>query len=221
MSERFTIIDCAQRSPEWHQARLGKLTGSKAADMLAERKDKKPAAGRQNLLTQLVLERITGRNHEKSYQSRAMEQGTEREPEAVGHYEAMTGRVLFPAGFLQHPTLAAGVSLDGYVGDLDAPQGIIEIKCPIPATHLEYLETGVVPTEYLKQMLHALWITGAEWCDWLSYNPDFPEPLRAKLVRVESKYLDLDAYEGLVKLFLREVDAKEASVRKLMQQRAA
>lgn len=218
---RFIIVECEQRSEEWRQARLGKVCGSKASDMLAVRSDKKPAAGRQNLLTQLVLERITGRSHEGSYQSKYMEQGTEREADAAGHYEALTGRLLFPVGFLQHPTLAAGVSLDGYVGELAEPEGIVEIKCPIPATHLEYVKTGKVPGDYLKQIMHALWISGAKWCDWLSFNPDFPEPLRAKLVRVEARPADLAGYETAVRAFLSEVDAEEATVRKLMQREQA
>lgn len=218
---RFTVIDCEQRSEAWHKARLGKLCGSKAADMLARRNDGKPAAGRQNLLTQLVLERITGRSHEGGYQSRYMDQGVEREVDATGQYEALTGQPVFSVGFLQHPELAAGVSLDGYIGHLEQPDGIIEIKCPIPATHLEYIETGKVPGDYLKQVQHALWITGAKWCDWMSFNPDFPEPLRAKVVRVEAKPEEMDAYELMVRLFLKDVDAKEASVRALMQREQA
>lgn len=214
---RFLVVDCEQRTEEWHRARLGKLCGSKAADMLSSRKDGKPAAGRQNLLTQLVLERITGRSHESGYQSRYMEQGAEREVDATGQYEALTGQPVFSVGFLQHAELAAGVSLDGYIGSLDAPEGIIEIKCPIPATHLEYLETGVVPGDYLKQITHALWLTGAQWCDWMSFNPDFPEALRSKVVRVQAEWIDLAAYDGLVRAFLKDVDAKEVAVRKLMQ----
>lgn len=218
---RFIVVECDQRSEQWHKARLGKLCGSKAADMLATHKDgKTPAASRRNLLTQLVLERITGRSHENGYQSRYMEQGVEREGDASGYYEALTGRLVFPVGFMHHPELAAGVSLDGYIGRMEEPDGIVELKCPIPATHLEYVETGIVPGEYMKQIAHALFITGAAWCDWVSYNPDFPEGLRAKLVRVEAKSLDLTAYEGLLRLFLKEVDAKEASVRALMNRKA-
>lgn len=218
---RFVIVECAQRSDEWHKARLGKVCGSKASDMLATHRDgKTPAASRGNLLTQLVLERITGRSHESGYQSKYMDQGVEREGDASGYYEALTGRLVFPVGFMRHPTLAAGVSLDGYIGDIEQPEGIAEFKCPIPATHLEYLETGIVPSAYMKQIAHALFITGAKWCDWVSYNPDFPEGLRAKLVRVEADKLDLTSYEGLLRIFLKEVDAKEASVRKLMEREA-
>lgn len=218
---RFIIHDCEQRSDQWKALRLGKVCGSKAADMLAANKDGKWAAGRKNLLAQLVLERITGKSPEDSYQSRAMQQGTEREAEAAGYYESLTGRVLFEVGFLQHPTLAAGVSLDGYVGNLEQPRGIIEIKCPQPATHLEYLKDGRIPQNYRTQMLHALWITGAQQCDWMSYNPDFPEPLRAKIVPFHVKSEEIHAYEGLLKAFLAEVDAEESKVRMLMKGRYA
>lgn len=216
---RFLVIDCEQRSEAWHKVRLGKLCGSKAADMLATNKDGKPSASRCNLLTQLVLERITGRPHEQGYQSRYMEQGIEREADASGCYEVLTGRPVFAVGFLQHPELAAGVSLDGYIGDLEQPEGIIEIKSPIPATHLEYVETGIVPGEYRKQILHALWITHAKWCDWLSYNPDFPDPLKAKLVRIERDPKEIALYEQCVIAFLKEVDTKEAAVLKLIAQK--
>lgn len=214
---RFLVVDCEQRSETWHAARLGKLTGSRASDMLATRQDKKPAASRANLLTQLVLERLTGRSHEHSYQSRFMEQGIDREADAAGAYEALTGRLVFPVGFLQHPELAAGVSLDGYIGALEEPEGIVEIKCPIPAVHLEYLETGIVPGDYLKQVHHGLWLTGAAWCDWLSFNPDFPEGARVKLVRVVRNDSAITAYDASVRTFLREVDAKQAALLGLIE----
>lgn len=217
---KFLVVECEQRSDAWRAARLGKVCGSKASDMLATNKDGKPAASRRNLLTQLVLERITGRSQEGGYQSKFMEQGHEREDEARRFYEATTGRLLSEVGFLQHPELAAGVSLDGYAGDISAPSGLIEIKCPIPATHLEYVETGIVPGDYLKQVSHALFITGAPWCDWFSYNPDFPDPLKAKLVRVTAEGLNLKQYEVSLRIFLKDVDAKEASVRGLMHREA-
>jgi hypothetical protein len=207
--EGVTIIDCVQRSPQWVSARLGRLTASCASDMLTTRKDRSEAAGRRNLRIRLVLERITGKPQESDYQSAAMLQGMEREADAAGLYEALTGRILSSVGFCQHDTLMAGCSPDGYVGDFE---GIVEVKSPIPATHWDYLKSGVIPGEYEKQILCALWITGAQWCDWLSYNPDFPEPLRVKLVRVERKQVDCDAFELAVRQFLREVEAECAQL---------
>jgi hypothetical protein len=106
----------------------------------------------------------------------------------------------------------AGCSPDGIVGDLD---GLVEAKCPLAATHLEYLRTGVVPDEYMKQIIHQLWITGAQWCDWISYNPDFPDPLQLKLVRVPRDEAAIASYELAARLFLDEVQAEVESVDKL------
>jgi hypothetical protein len=197
------IHDVAQRTPEWHRLRLGKVTGSVAADMLANGRGSAEAASRRNLRVRLTLERLTGRPQENGYVSAAMQAGIDREPDAYAIYEALTGRLLTSSGFIQHDTLAAGCSLDGYV---DGLEGIIEIKAPIAATHLEYLRTGVVPGDYLKQIQHGLFITGAQWCDWLSFNPDFPEGLQVKLVRVQRDEAALAEYEKKLTAFLAEVD---------------
>lgn len=197
------IHEDAQRSEGWFHSRLGKLTGSRAADAFKTNKDGTFAASRKNLRMQLVLERLTGRSQEREFQSQAMKDGIEREVDAQGTYEALTGRLLHTVGFIEHDSLAAGCSLDGYVDDFT---GIVEIKSPLPATHLEYLRSGVIPADYQKQIQHALWITGAEWCDWLSYQPLFPEPLRVKLVRVKRDEATMRCHELLVSLFLSEVD---------------
>lgn len=212
----FTVIDCEQRSEEWRRARLGRLTGSCAHDMLTTIKSGESAA-RRNLRVRLVLERITGQSQENDYVSIDMQNGIDREPDAFGYYEALTGTLLERVGFLQHNELMAGCSPDGVIGDFE---GLVSIKCPKPATHLDFLETGTIPLEYLRQCTHELVISGAQWVDFLSFHPAFPEPLRAKLVRVEAKQIDLVSYEGLARFFLKEVDAKEASVRALMRTEA-
>jgi len=211
-SRGFTIIDAEQRSPEWHAARAGRVTGSRAADMLATVKSGE-AAARRNLRTQLVLERITGRPQESGFTSAAMQQGIDREPEAYAAYAEITGRELTKTGFLRHDLFMVGVSLDGHVGDFE---GIIEIKCPLPATHLSYLRSGVVPSAYIPQVTHSLWITGAEWCDFISYNPDFPEPLQVKITRVYATDLNLPEYQIQLFNFLSEVDAEFDTVQELM-----
>ncbi len=170
------------------------------------------AAGRRNLRTQLVLERVTGRPQGPTFTSPAMQQGTSREPEAYAAYEVLTGELLTRTGFLSHDALLVGCSLDGHVGDFD---GVIEIKSPIAATHLEYLRTGTVPGDYLKQVVHALWLTGAQWCDWLSYNPEFPVGLQIKLVRLVRNEDAIAAYDAAVRTFLAEVEAEVALVKGL------
>lgn len=212
MKGRFTIVDVPQRSPEWFTARLGRLTGSKAAAMLAKIA-KGESAGRRNLRAQLMLERITGKSNASTFQTDAMRQGIEREAAAIGLFEVLTGRAALQSGFLAHMDFAAGCSLDSYLGDYEE---IVETKCPIQATHLEYILTGIVPDDYMKQCVHNMWVTGARVCHWLSYNPDFPEPLQSKLVTIRVDEPTILAYEQEVRKFLQEVDAVEAKVRRMM-----
>jgi hypothetical protein len=202
-------LTTTQGTPEWFQARLGRVTSSRACDMLALLKDgKTEAAGRRNLRVQLVLERITQQSQENGYQSYDMTRGKDLEGEAVTMYEALTATLVMPTGFLAHDDLMAGCSPDGVINDFE---GLVEFKCPKAATHLEYLRGGI-PTEYYKQIQHCLWITGARWCDFVSYQPNFPEPLRLKITRVEASAIDFKAYELLVRMFLAEVDREVDAV---------
>lgn len=203
-----TIHDVEQRSEAWHALRLGRLTASRAGDMMAT-VQKGEAASRRNLRVQLMLERITGRSHERGVVTGPMQDGIDREPAATAHYEAVTGTLITTVGFVSHNELMAGCSPDGFVGD----DGLVSIKAPIPATHLEYLRTGVVPRDYWLQILHESWLTGRRWCDWLSYQPDFPDGLKAKLVRVEISEATVKDYAEKATAFLKEVDAETQAVR--------
>jgi len=208
----FTVLDVEQLSPAWVTARLGRLTGSRAADMLATARGGRKvhtceSVGRSTLRLQLARERVTGRPHGSPFESASMRTGLAREAAARDWYEALTGQFLTRTGFLSHDTLSVGVSLDGHVGDF---QGIVEIKCPLALTHVDYLAAGgKIPGAHHKQIVHALWVTGARWCDWMSFNPEFPPALRAHLVRVERDERAIAAYALAVALFLREVDAEE------------
>lgn len=218
--------DVEQRSPEWHALRAGRVCGSRAADMLAMKYPEplksgapskaKPTelAGRRNLRAQLVLERITGRSQERGgFTSQAMQDGADREAAALEAYEALSGRLIRSVGFVSHLSLMAGYSPDGVVGEF---VGLVEAKSPLPATHLDYLESGKVPGDYYKQVLHGLWLTGAAWCDWLSFHPEFPEALQVKLVRIHRDEAAIAEYDQKIRAFLAEVDQKVAAVRTMV-----
>jgi len=212
---RFLEYAYPQRSPAWFALRLGRLTGSRAADMLATlRSGKGEAAGRRNLRAQLALERLTGEVQEDTYCSPAMQHGIDYEDEARRAYEMQTGAIVQTSGFLAHPTLMAGVSLDGHLGDY---AGIVEIKCPQPMTHMTYIMRGEIPGEYLRQITHALWITGAAYCDWCSYCPVFPDRLRLKVVRIAAVAQELLSYEVMVRAFLAEVDRDVSALQRLAE----
>ena len=164
-------LDVEQGSPVWLQARCGSVTSSRVADVLAKRKDGKEAAARRDLRYELVCEQLTGRISD-NYVSKYMKDGIEREPLARAEYELRNGVYVEQVGFVCHPTIKlAGCSPDGLVGG----DGLIEIKCPKPETHLEYLLSGEIPADYLPQIRWQLACTGCEWCDFVSYHPDLPD----------------------------------------------
>lgn len=204
------VHDCLQRSPEWYQLRAGKLTGSRAADMLAEIK-KGEAAARRDLRVQLACERLTGASQDNGYVSTEMLRGMEMEPHAIAAYEADTGAIVRSVGFLEHPELPAGCSPDGLIGD----DGLLELKCPKSATHFSYLRSRKVPTEYLRQITHHLWISGRQWADFVSYDDRFPAALQVLIVRVTRTDVDVTAYELAARLFLSEVEKEVEAVRSL------
>lgn len=211
----FTIIDAPQRSPEWFAARAGNLTGSKAwlvTDFL-KTGAKGESAKRRDYRLQLVCERLTGLPQEDGdgYVNEAMQRGIDLEPAAFAAYEALTGAVALRTGFLAHNTLRVGCSLDGHI---DGFKGLLEIKCPKTATHIGYWRgKNEVPADHLPQILHNLWVTGAEWCDFLSFDDRLPADMQTFLVRVNRADVDIATYEAAAMKFLAEVDAEVAELK--------
>lgn len=197
----FIVIEDEQRSPGWYSARLGRLTGSCAGEMLAKIKSGE-AAGRRNLRNRLVLERLTGRSQDSDFVSPAMQAGIDREASAFGAYEALTGDVAIRTGFLAHTEHLAGCSLDGHMGDFAK---LMSIKCRQPSAHLDFLKHGKIPGDALAQIRHELWMTGALEHDYFSWNPDFPETLQARVVTVLRADMDIAQYEHEALTFLVEV----------------
>jgi putative phage-type endonuclease len=192
--------DCMeQRTEEWFAAKLGKVSASRVADVLAKIKSGE-SASRKNYKMELVVQRLTGKAGE-SFTNAAMEWGTEQEPFARMAYEAHTGTFVKEEGFVDHPTIEGfGCSPDGLVGD-----GLIEIKCPNTATHIETVLENKAPSKYIPQMQCQMAVTGAKWCDFVSFDPRVPEDLQLFVVRVERDQEYIDSMEVEVKQFLSEV----------------
>lgn len=205
------IIDAEQRSPEWFAARAGRLTGSRAADALAKIKTGE-AAARRDYRLQLAVERITGLPMESGYINAEMQRGIDLEPAARDRYEAETGLLVRQTGFVVGDVEMTGCSLDG---DVDEFRGIVELKCPKSTTHVRYLEGGELPADYRLQVTHNLWVTGAEWCDFASYDDRLPEGLDWFCVRVYAKDCDLEGYATEARKFLADVETETAKLRAL------
>lgn len=207
----YTIHDVDQRSPEWKQLRAGRLTGSAAADMMRTIKSG-PSASRKHLKMRLALERITGRPQEREFTTAAVQHGRDTEQTALARYEAETGCIVEPVGFLSLGPIMAGCSLDSFVM---GRRGIVEAKCPESATHYEYLRTKQIPADYRWQCVHSLWVSDAEYCDFISFDNRFPDDLQYLCVRLDRDDKEIAAYESSALRFLAEVAVDVNEINKL------
>ena len=190
-----------QGTEAWHSQRIGKATASRLADIMARTKTGY-GASRANYMTELVLERLTGRRAE-GFTNAAMQWGIDTEADAKAAYEFRTNAEIEAVGFVDHPTIPmTGASPDGLVGS----KGLIEIKCPTSSTHIDYLLTGMVPRKYELQMQWQMACTERDWCDFVSYDPRLPANLSMLIKRIDRDD-DLIAEAGIeVMEFLAEVD---------------
>lgn len=234
----FLVVECAQRSPEWLSARVGRVTGSRAPAVFGKTQAGKPRADRRNLITQLVCERLTGQPQERPVSGYQVRDGIAREPLARFRYECITGTLLRTCGFVSDNELPIGCSPDAFLGDFE---GLVSVKCPTATTHLKTLldyrqwererdsisdddtEAAIakrlafalskghlecIDPDYRYQMAHEMYCTGASWCDFMSYSPDLPDRLQAVIIRVARTDFDFVWYETQIREFLSEVDAE-------------
>jgi len=210
------ITDIQQGTEEWRKIRLGKVTASRVADIIAKTKSGY-STSRANYLTELVLERVTGAPADR-YANDAMRQGTELEPIARAAYEFETDAAVEQIAFATHPSLPmCGASPDGLIGG----DGLVEIKCPQPATHLDTILTETIPAKYVTQMQWQMACLERQWCDFVSFNPLFPGSLRLFIKRVHRDETVIEELHGEVFKFLAEIDAKLDDLNAAMERRAA
>jgi hypothetical protein len=193
-------LNFEQRSPEWFNARLGCVTGSGVANVLAKLKTGGEAATRRQYRTKLAVERLTRNVQEDGFFSSKMQWGIDQEKFGRGAYESLYGLMVRETGFIKVKDEFIGYSPDGFNGS-----NLIEIKCPDSTTHFEYLEAGRLPSQYKPQVQFGLWVTDAEWCDFVSYDPRFPEHLQLFVVRVERDEDYIKSMSEEVNLFNDEV----------------
>ena len=192
-----------QRSPDWFAARLGKVTASRVADVIAKTKTGY-SASRENYMAQLVCERLTNTPTE-SYSNTAMQWGTDQEPFARAAYETAKGVMVEEVGFIVHPEIdMSGASPDGFVG----VNGLVEIKCPNTATMIETWLTQKVPQKYFTQIQFQLAVTDRVFCDYVVFDPRMPKHLQLFVTRVERDEDYIAHIEDEIVQFLDEVDQK-------------
>lgn len=201
------VIDCEQNSAEWLAARCGSLGASSIADMVAKTRTGW-GASRFNLAARIVCERLTGTPQE-SYTNAAMQWGHDTEPQARAMYEFMRDVAVQQVGLVLHPSISKShASPDGLVGD----DGLIEIKCPNTATHIETLLSEDVEGKYVKQMQWQMACCGRAWCDFVSFDPRLPAEMQMFVQRVRRDDEFIAELEREARLFLAEIDKTIATL---------
>jgi len=201
-----------QRSDTWFSARLGKVTASRVADVMAKTKSG-PAASRQNYMMQLLCERLTGQR-EEGFTSAAMQRGTELEPEARSAYEIETGGIVIETGIHVHPDIPAfAASPDGLI----STDGVLEIKVPNTAQHVDFLRTKKPDGKYQWQMLAQMACAGRDYAHFVSWDNRLPEPLQLSWVEFKRDSSRIDEMLTEICAFLKELDALESEMRNRMK----
>lgn len=204
-----------QGSAEWLQARVGKVTASRVADIVAKTKTGYSAM-RANYLAELLTERLTGQPAPK-FKSEAMEWGSATETDAKAAYEFAKDATLEDIGLVPHPRIPnAAASPDGLVGD----DGLVEIKCPNTATHVETLLGQGIPAKYATQMQWQMACTGRKWCDYVSFDPRLPVNMQLYIRRLDRDDKRIAELEEEVTKFLAELDFNLGALNQLYGQAA-
>jgi putative phage-type endonuclease len=204
----------AQGTAEWFAARLGRVTASRVCDVVAKTKTGY-STSRAGYMAELICERLTGKPFDQ-YTNADMQRGTDLEPIARALYEMARDCSVTQVGFVPHPTLEmAGASPDGLIAD-----GLIEIKCPRPHVHLDYLESGKPPAKYLPQMAWQCICTQRTWVDFVSFCADMPEDLQLFIVRYTPDVEYLKELESEVTKFLEETEARMGKINQLRKETA-
>ena len=210
------MTEIIQGSPEWLALRVGKVTASRVADVIAKTKTGW-GASRANYMAELIAERLTGDPAEK-YTNAAMVWGSEKEPDARAAYEFFRDAQVVEVAFIDHPIIGmTGASPDGLVGT----HGLVEIKCPNTATHLDTLLSRSIPGKYVTQMLWQMEVSGRAWCDFVSYDPRLPETMSLFVKRVERDDNLIDEMRSLVIEFLDEIEQKITALNRMYGVREA
>jgi putative phage-type endonuclease len=200
-----TLIE--QRSPEWYAARCGSLGASDLGDALTRTKTGWGAT-REAVMTRLLIERLMGQTIQ-SFVTRAMQEGIDREPEARRAYCFFRDIDVAEAGLYRHPDIdGTHASPDGLIGDV----GLVEIKCPQPPAHLKVLRSGGAPQHYMAQVQWQLACTGREWCDFVSYQPQFPAAMQLVVRRIERDDRLIGELARQVLEFLEELESQHRAL---------
>lgn len=198
--------DILQGTTEHAALRLGRVTASRVADVIAKGKNGEPSAGRKNYLAEIAIERLTGK-YGTHYSSAPMAHGNVAEPESRSFYAFDTDHGVLNGGFYVHDGIEMfGASPDGRIGEEGSGQGLCEFKNPLTATHIENLLGKKISGRYQTQMQSQLSCSGREWVDHVSFDVDMPVSMRYVRTRIYRDPIAIIEIERAVRTFLDELN---------------
>jgi putative phage-type endonuclease len=195
---KAVIHEIEQNTDEWMQLRMGRVTASNFATVMA---NEGKAFGKPALdyAIKVAIESKTQRNIE-GFTNEWMERGKQLEEDARRLYESMTFTKVLPGGIAV--TDRYGASSDGLVD----PDGIVEIKCVKYNTHFKRLLQGGYDTAYQWQIRGQMWLYDVDWCDFVSYCPDYPEDKQLYVYRVKRSLTEEATMITRLEKFTHQVD---------------
>lgn len=205
MIDGLITLDCEQGTEEWLTARLGIPTATGIENIVTP--TGKKSSSQIKYMSELIEESILGLQ-DSGYKSAFMERGNQLEPLARSAYEFLTGNAVKQIGGVYlNEKKELMVSPDGLIPELKKG---LEIKCPKMSTHIQYIINGGVPSEYLIQVQSALWVTGYETWDFVSYCPEYyKQPFY--LFTAQRDPILMKAFDKLIPEFIKTLKAYKST----------
>lgn len=167
MRNGIIFHDVEQGSPEWYDLRLGRITGTSAAELLVNGKGADGlGTGAWSLIYQLAGEIVTGQSASPQLDTYWTERGKQLEAQAIDAYMERTFHDVSAIGFIEWGRYA-GCSPDFMV---DEQRGG-EVKCLSAREHFRYCHTRKIEKDYFAQVQWCLFVTGFEVWDYVHYCP--------------------------------------------------
>lgn len=171
------IFNFPQKSEEWYKTKEQYPLSASNAQAIGNQ-----GKGLETLVNETLAKKYSIQDYEKRYTNDDLERGIELEPLARSIYELRTEQKVEEVGFVTDEEISkvGGASPDGIVGDFE---GLVEIKSFNNEKHFElicqYKETGTfdIESKYQWQMQQQILFTGAKWCDYVAFNPNYKESM--------------------------------------------
>lgn len=195
-----------QGSPEWKQARAGKVTASRAKD--ARDKLKSGAASGKQIAyaCQVALERVSHQPADATFENWQMREGHVQEPIARAAYERHTGNLVDEVGAFATDDDLFLYSPDGLIDD----DGLLEVKTLFSPERIMTIVGNGDTSDFEDQCMFGLWLTGRKWIDLVVWVPSLEHMVIKRITRNEDA---IEALEADLMAFSRLVTQYETTLR--------